>query len=57
MCYKCKKPIVLVYDKLNMSINGLNSFNSPNEINNPRNIISATDNIRLDKILQNYFND
>ena len=57
MCYKCKTPIVLVYDELIMSIDGLNSFNSPNKIDNPRNIRSATDNIKLDKILQNYYKD
>ena len=57
ICYKRKTPIEIVSDKLIMYIDGLNSSNSPRQIDHPKYTTLATDTITLDDIFQNYFKD
>ena len=57
ICYKCKIPMELVYDKLVMFLNGLNSSNSPSKNYHPKYTKLATNTIILDDIFQNYFKE
>ena len=57
ICYKCKTLIELVPDKLIMSLDGLNSSNSPSKIDHPKYKTLATDTITIDGIFQNYFKE
>ena len=47
----------LVYDKLVMFLDGLNSSNSPSKIYHPKYTKLATNTIILDDIFQNYFKE
>ena len=49
LCYKMKNPIGLVSNKQIMSLDGLNSPNSPRKIDHP-NHTSLTKTIKLDDI-------
>ena len=57
ICYKWKTPIGLFYDKLIMPLYGLNSSNLSRQIDDPKYTTLATDTIRLNEILQNYFKE
>ena len=51
ICYKRKTPIEIVSDKLIMYIDGLNSSNSPRQIDHPKYTTLATDNITFSLLL------
>ena len=55
--YKRKTPILLVSDKLIVSLHGLNRYNSPSQIDHPKYTILEIDNVTLEDILQNYFKE
>ena len=57
VCYKWKTPIELVYDKLIMSLDGLNRNNSPRKIDHLKYKTLETDTITPDYIFHNYFKE
>ena len=50
ICSKLNTPVELGNDKLNMSIDGLHTSNSPRKIYNPKCTILANDSVVLDVI-------
>ena len=57
ICYKWKTPIELVFDKLIISLDGINISNSPRQIDYPKYTTLATDTIALNDTFQNYFKE
>ena len=57
ICYKWKTPIELVFDKLIISLDGINSSNSPRQTDYPKYTTLATDTIALNDTFQNYFKE